>query len=140
MEKIIGSNVFFELQQFILTFSCGGVIYFAIEILYRGHSHWSMAITGGICFWLIYLLGRSFPNIPMLALCILGGAIITATELLVGELVNNVMKLGVWDYSSLPLNFRGQICLLFSLFWCIISFPANLLAKFLRVAVFGFSI
>ena len=31
----------------------GGTTYFGIEMLWRGHSHWTMALVGGICFVLI---------------------------------------------------------------------------------------
>jgi uncharacterized membrane protein len=30
----------------------------------------------------------------------------------------------MWDYSTLPFNILGQICLPFSLIWIVLSFPA----------------
>ena len=49
-------------SEFFLTFLTGAVIYYSIEMLWRGRSHWSMAVAGGICFYLIYLMYRIFPS------------------------------------------------------------------------------
>ena len=40
---------------------------------------------------------------------------ITAAELAVGLTVNR--RFEVWDYRNVALNFRGQICLTYSLLW-----------------------
>ena len=45
------SSVF---KPFILI-TIGGLIYSLIEIIYRGYTHWSMVIVGGLAF---YLIGR----------------------------------------------------------------------------------
>ena len=34
----------------------GGVVYMGIETLWRGYTHWSMGVLGGVCFALIGLL------------------------------------------------------------------------------------
>mgnify|MGYP003371612780 CR=1 FL=1 len=42
-----------------LFFGClGGSIYYGLEILFRGFSHWSMFVLGGICFLFFYIQGR----------------------------------------------------------------------------------
>lgn len=124
--------------EYLLVFSTGGVLYYTIEILWRGYSHWTMALLSGICYIFIYLVGRNHPNIPILLYCIIGSLIITTGELITGEIVNKWLGWGVWDYSNLPLNFDGQICALFSFFWCLLSYPIIYLAKFLRIDVFGY--
>ena len=136
MKKLFNINTFAE---FLLIFFTGAVIYYSIEVIWRGYSHIAMALLGGICFLLLYLIGRFFPKIPTLFYCILGGSIITLMELVTGEILNNALGLDIWDYSSVPLNFRGQICLLFSFFWCLISLPANWLSKIMRTKIFGYS-
>ena len=50
-------------------------------------------------------------------------------EFLFGLLVNRVLHLHVWDYSALPLNIMGQICLPFSLIWFVLTIPAIALCK-----------
>ena len=39
---------------------CGGTIYVMVELIYRGRSHGSMFLLGGVCFWLIGLLDEVF--------------------------------------------------------------------------------
>ncbi len=134
MIKKINKELFAELG---LIFFTGAVLYYSIEVIWRGYSHILMAILGGICFLLLYLMERFFPKIPILLYCILGGVIITLLELISGELLNNSLGLDIWDYSRLPLNFRGQICLLFSFFWCLISYPAFYLARIMMTKIFG---
>ena len=38
-----------------------------------------------------------------------------------GVIFNVLLKKNVWDYSKMPLNLGGQICVLYSFFWAIIS-------------------
>ena len=59
----------------------------------------------------------------------IGSLIITVVEFLFGLLVNRVLHLHVWDYSALPLNIMGQICLPFSLIWFVLTIPASALCK-----------
>ncbi len=126
-------------SEYLLIFSTGAILYYLIELSWRGYSHAAMAFLGGICFISLYLIGCYFPDMPLTFYCILGGMIISLLELCAGEILNNLMQLDIWDYSDLPLNFRGQICLLFSFFWCLISLPANLLSKLMRTKIFGYS-
>ena len=44
-----------------------------------------------------------------------GAGLITLVELAVGLVFNRDHR--VWDYRAVPLNFRGQICLRYSLLW-----------------------
>ena len=39
-------------------FSLGGLGYGGIEILWRGATHWSMLLTGGVCLLLLEQLDR----------------------------------------------------------------------------------
>ncbi len=36
--------------EYICVFLSGGIIYSFIEVAWRGYTHWSMTIAGGICF------------------------------------------------------------------------------------------
>ena len=51
MSKIV--KKYKELLKCALLFLIGGALYYCIEILWRGHSHWTMAVVGGICFVVI---------------------------------------------------------------------------------------
>lgn len=61
--------------------------------------------------------------------CLAGSGIITGVELGTGLIVNDVMKLHVWDYSKLPMNVLGQICLPYSLLWFGLTLPAMALCN-----------
>lgn len=111
-----------------ILFYLGGFSYFLLEILWRGRSHGSMFLLGGTCFLIIGKLNRCLRRItPALRLVLFSG-IITGLELLTGLLVNREHT--VWDYRRLPFQFRGQICLMYSLLWI----PVSLLAAMLHAA------
>ena len=67
---------------------------------------------------------------------LLGGGIITVLELATGLFVNVWMGWNVWDYSNMPLNLWGQICLPYSLLWTVISLAAVFLDDWLRWKLF----
>lgn len=108
----------------------GGTAYYALELLCRGYSHWSMAICGGICLDAIYHINRRWNKKHILLRAAAGAAVITAVELVCGCLVNLTFHLNVWDYSHLPLNFLGQICLPFSLLWMGLCLPLCAICSF----------
>lgn len=113
-------NKNFILKEFII-FIIFGLMYVTIELLYRGHTHYSMFIVGGVCGVLIGLINDNTPDMPLLPQCVLGAVIITVIELLTGLFLNVYLGLNVWDYSNQPFNFMGQICPQFCIIWCILS-------------------
>ncbi len=110
--------------EFSTVFWIGGVLYSMVEIIYRGYTHWSMALTGGVCFAVLYFLHIYAVGIPFLGRCVLGAAAVTAAEFIAGCIVNLWLQWAVWDYSGLPMNLMGQICPLFSVFWLLLSAAA----------------
>ena len=112
-------------MKYILIFLIGSAGYSGLEVFWRGYTHWTMAVTGGVCFLIIYLLNGVLRTENILLKCVAGSAVITAAELLVGVTVNLILKWNVWDYSSLPFNFMGQICLKYSLLWFFLCMPLS---------------
>ena len=102
----------------------GGLVYMGIEILWRGHTHWSMGVLGGLCFVLIGLLDEWFEHPPMLLQMVQGAAIVTMLELITGIIVNLHLGWDVWDYSDMPGNFMGQVCPQFAVAWFFLSAAA----------------
>ena len=96
-------------------FYLGGMGYVGLELLWRRRSHSSMFVLGGACFLALGALRRLAFSLPPLLRAVAGAGLITALELAAGLLVNR--QYGVWDYSQLPYNYRGQICLPFTLLW-----------------------
>jgi len=124
--------------KYILLFFVGGYAYCGVEIMFRGFSHISMLIAGGICFILIGLLNDVFPyQISMISKMFISAIIITTIEFVSGFIVNIWLGLNVWDYSTLPYNFMGQICLLYSNIWFLLSLPAILLNDYLKYFLLG---
>lgn len=106
-------------------FGClGGIFYYFLEILWRGYSHWTMIILGGVCFVLVGLLDEIQHKPPPIWLQMLQGAIIvTVLEFITGCVLNLWLGLDVWDYSNVLFNVLGQICLPFTFLWFLISYP-----------------
>ena len=45
----------------------------------------------------------------------------TAVEYVTGLFYEKVFRVSFWDYSHLPLNLGGRVCLLFALFWGVLA-------------------
>lgn len=108
-------------KENILMFPLGALGYGLIEILWRGYTHPSMLLAGGICFSFFGKIGDKIKHLNIFTKAIIGSCFITAVELVFGIIFNIVLKKNVWDYSKMPFNFKGQICLLYSVFWGILS-------------------
>ena len=67
---------------------------------------------------------------------ILGAIIITIFEFIVGVIVNIILKWNVWNYSTLPLNIMGHICLPFTLIWIILSAAIIVADDWVRYKIF----
>lgn len=127
-----------EIIKLSLLFLMGGMIYFAIELVFKGDSHVSMFIVGGLAFLLIGGINNYFDyDMPLVQQMLCGAVIITFLELVSGLIVNVWLELGVWDYSNVPLNFMGQICLKFFLIWYFLSPAGIFLDDFFRCRMFG---
>lgn len=122
-------------KPFIL-FGIGGFLYYAIEILWRGYSHWTMFILGGLCFILVGFINEWF-KFPLVKQMFLSSVIITVLEFICGCIVNLLLHWNIWDYSELPFNVLGQICLPYSVLWFFLSAFAIILDDYLRYWLFG---
>lgn len=111
-----------EILRKISLFALGGGGYVGLELLWRGRSHVSMFVAGGVCFLLLGGLNRAKPRLPLPLRCVTGAGIITAVELAAGMLCNREYR--IWDYRQVPVNFMGQICLPYSLLWIPVSLGA----------------
>lgn len=126
-----------QVIKYLFLFSVGGLIYVIIELLWRGHSHWTMFLLGGLCFICCGLLNEILPwNMVLSKQMFLGAIIITALEFMTGYIVNIKLKWNVWDYSNLPLNICGQICPAFFIAWYYVSGVAIVLDDYLRYKFF----
>ena len=104
--------------QFLL----GGGAYVGIELLWRGRSHASMFLAGGISYLLLGKLQKATPRLPLAIRGFAGAGVITMVELAAGLMFNR--RYAVWDYRDQLLNFHGQICLPFYFLWVPLSLCA----------------
>lgn len=102
-----------------------------IEIINRGYTHWTMGITGGFVLMILYAINSNL-KMTLIKSCFIGALFITATEFTVGILVNRIFQWNVWDYSEVPMNLMGQICLPFTFAWFILCIPAYFLCRFIH--------
>ncbi|MBQ3131791.1 MAG: hypothetical protein IJC24_03695 [Clostridia bacterium] len=117
--------------SFFVCFILGGAAYVGLEYLWRGRSHISMFITGGLAFALLDGIFLRY-DLPILYKCAAGALIITALEFTAGYIVNLRMELRVWDYSGRRFNLYGQICPEYSLMWAALTLPIAGLSRLLH--------
>lgn len=116
----------------------GGVVYVFIELLWRGYSHWSMFLLGGVCFIALGLINEIISwETPLTAQMFIGCAIITTLEFITGCIVNLWLGWDIWDYSELPCNLLGQISLKSSVGWYFLSAVGIIFDDWLRYLLFN---
>ena len=134
---IIMKNKIFNLIKYIVLFLIGGATYFLIEILWRGYSHWTMFLLGGLCFLIVGAINNFLPwEMYFEVQSILGAIIITIFEFIVGVIVNIILKWNIWNYATIPFNIMGQVCLPFSLIWVILSAAIIIVDDYIRYKLF----
>lgn len=124
-----------NISAYFISFITGAVLYSFIEILWRGHTHWTMGIAGGICLTAIYVLRLACPDISLILRCITGAFIILTVEFAVGFIVNIMLDWSVWDYSDRRFNIYGQICPLYAFLWALICIPGNIVSAGIQMFV-----
>ena len=130
-------KIFKKILKYMILFLIGGLVYFGIEIMYRGYSHWTMFILGGICFIALGNINNVLSwDTPLITQSLIGAGIITVLEYITGYIVNIRLGWNVWDYSNMLFNLNGQICLLFSLMWTIVSIVGIITDDYLRYFLF----
>ena len=124
-------------SKYLFLFIVGGIIYGMIEMLSRGYTHWTMGVLGGICFICLGLINEILSlETPLVLQMLIGSTIITILEFITGCIVNLWLGWNVWDYSNLPLNLLGQICLPFSILWYFISAIGIIIDDYIRYIYF----
>lgn len=125
------------LKYFILGWF-GGSTYCSLEVIFRGRSHWSMVALAFILFLLIGELNEVLPwEMSLAKQGIIGACMVTVLEFITGCIINIWLGWNVWDYSNMPLNILGQVCLPFSLLWILLSIVCIIVDDYLRYLMFN---
>lgn len=123
-------------MKLLMLFCYGGCLYTIVELLFRGNSHWTMFILGGLCFLLVGGIDEVFGNMTLIAQMGISAVIITVLEFICGCIVNLWLDMDVWNYTSLPFNILGQVCLIFTVAWFFLSLVGIVTDDFLRWKLF----
>lgn len=125
-------------RKHLILASIGGLIYVLLEMVWRGHSHWTMFLLGGACFLVLGLINEVIPwDMSLQLQAVIGACIVTGLEFLIGCVVNLWLGWDVWDYSGLPGNILGQICPQYFLLWVPASLAGIVLDDWLRHWLWG---
>lgn len=107
------------MKKILILWAALGVMYVALETLFRGYSHPSMLVVGGLCGVLVGSINQHprFYRAPIILQSAIGALAVLAVEFAAGCILNLWLGLDVWDYSGQPGNILGQICPQFGLLW-----------------------
>nr|WP_320958702.1 hypothetical protein [Enterocloster asparagiformis] len=121
------------LRKHLVLAATGGLLYVILESVWRGRSHWTMFLLGGLCFVGLGLINEVLPwDMPLWQQVLVGAVIVTVLEFVTGCVVNVWLRWSVWDYSGLPGNILGQICPQYCLLWLPVSLAGIVLDDWLR--------
>ena len=101
--------------EHISLFVLGGGGYLAVELAWRGTSHWTMFLAGGICLCALQWLAVHPVPLPVAAGTGALGA--SALEVVIGVVCRNILHVQVWDYSAEWGNIAGLICPRYTFYW-----------------------
>ncbi|MCR4615996.1 MAG: putative ABC transporter permease [Clostridiales bacterium] len=132
------SKFIHTLREGLFVFAFGGVIYSLTEIAYRGFTHWTMTLTGGLAFLMLYVINIKLASANIFVKSLVGCLIITSIEFFVGIVANRMFGLKVWDYSGNRFNLCGQVCPRFSCIWFLLCIPGVTICRFIKANLFEY--
>lgn len=129
-----------KVSEYIFLWALGGSIYYMLEMGFRGFSHWSMFVVGGLALCFCTFQGEMTRWREAMWIQVLRSVVfVTALEFTTGIVVNKFFQLGVWDYSDQPFNLWGQICVPFMILFSGLLVVAIWLGGIVSYKVFGFA-
>lgn len=127
-----GGGWLIQLKHFLKLWLIYGQVYMTMEGIWRGWTHISMLVVGGLCGVIVGLLNQIPTKLKIWQQCVIGTTAILFLEFVSGCILNLWLHLGIWDYNNVgvcvyghyvPLNFYGQICIPYAVLWCFIVCP-----------------
>lgn len=122
----------------VFMFIFGFMAYITIEVCYKQTSHWMMGLCGGLVFVLLDKINDKISwDMDILVQGTIGSLLITSLEFIIGEMSLRGLIQPMWDYSDMPFNYKGIVCLPFSLIWVGLSIVAIVVADFINYYIFN---
>ncbi len=121
-----------KILKYVTLFLIGGLMYYALEVIFRGFSFPAMFVCGGLCFILCGVINEKNRCMPLILQMLVASIGITAIEFIFGLVLNVWLGLGMWDYNNMPGNILGQICPQFTVLWFFLSAAGIVLDDFIR--------
>ena len=106
-------------------FALGAAGYATLELLWRGRTHWTMALTGGAVLVGLRRLRRRVHEESPLSRCLCGAACITTAEYVVGCTVNRHFGCACGLLARIR-QCSGQICPKYAVLWTLLAAPIML--------------
>ena len=103
------SVTLWKLLELIPLWIIGGTVYYLIEFFWRGQSHWTMFLLGGVLFVLLGLMNEVIQfRFPLVLQGVAGAALVTLAELMVGMVVNRYLGVGGMGLFRSALSIPGS--------------------------------
>ena len=86
------------MKRILTIWAALGAAYVVFETLFRGYSHPSMFVVGGLCGVLVGAINQNprFYRAPVIVQSVIGAVIVLAVEFISGCVLNLWLGLGVW--------------------------------------------
>ena len=121
----------------IILFFVGFCFYITCEVCFRSFSYPLMGICAGITLLLINSLNDNISwDMDLLLQGSIGSIIVTFMELVIGKCCQYFELPPMWNYSNIPFNFDGVVCLPFSLLWIGMSIIGIFIADAINYYIF----
>ncbi len=112
MDKMVSKRI----SEILFLVATGGSIYYLLEVGFRGYSHWTMFLLGGMAFLFCSYQGKMMHWTEPLWIQIVRAVIfLTSLEFSTGIIFNKWLGSEIWDYENQPFQLWGQICLPFTI-------------------------
>ena len=96
-------------------FCLGGGAYAALELAWRGTTHWTMFLAGGGCLCLLQALAAG--PLPLAVAAALGAAGVSGLELAVGAVCRRLLHIAVGDFADEGGILAGVVCPRYTFYW-----------------------
>lgn len=127
-----------KVSESLVLWTLGGALYYTLEVVCRGFSHWSMFVLGGFCLLFFGQQGIWMHWADPLWRQVLRCTLFVASgEFITGIIVNKWMHWNVWDYSDQPLQLFGQVCVPFTILFSGLCTAGIFLSAYLLHWIYG---